>query len=133
MYIEYLKVQPTIFPYDILKAAINNFQEKLGEDQFGIVYKGKLREQDVAVKKVLETTTHNLEEFINEVALITNVSKHKNLVKFLGCCYTTSSERFLVYEYVENNDLHETLFNDFSLYQTSHAISTIKFFDDMNA
>ncbi|CAK9214543.1 unnamed protein product [Sphagnum troendelagicum] len=44
---------------------------------------GKLREQDVAVKKVLETTTHNLEEFINEVALITNVSKHKNLVKFL--------------------------------------------------
>ncbi|CAK9870646.1 unnamed protein product [Sphagnum jensenii] len=128
-----LIVQPTIFPYDILKATIKNFQEKLGEGQFGIVYKGKLHEQDVAVKKVLETNTHNLEEFINEVTLIPNVSEHKNLVKFLGCCYTTSSERFLVCEYVENNDLHETLFNDFSLYQTSHAISTTKTLDDMNA
>ncbi|KAH8944683.1 hypothetical protein BDL97_13G125800 [Sphagnum fallax] len=106
-----LEVQPTIFPYNILKAATNNFQEKLGEGQFGIVYKGKLHEQDVAVKKVLETTTQNLAEFINEVALITNVPEHKNLVKFLGCCYTISNERFLVYEYVENNDLHETLFN----------------------
>ncbi|KAH8969392.1 hypothetical protein BDL97_02G031200, partial [Sphagnum fallax] len=64
-----LKVQPTIFPYDILRVATNNFQEKLGEGQFGIVYKGKLHEQDVEVKKILETTTHNLEEFINEVAL----------------------------------------------------------------
>jgi serine/threonine protein kinase len=87
----------------------------------------------VAVKKVLETTTQNLGEFINEVALITDVPEHKNLVKFLGCCYTISNERFLVYEYVENNDLHETLFSEFSLYQTSHAISTTKFLDDMNA
>jgi hypothetical protein len=29
--------------------------------------------------------------------------------------------------------LHETLFSEFSLYQTSHAISTTKFLDDMNA
>jgi hypothetical protein len=33
------EVQPTIFPYDTLKAATNNFQEILGEGHFGIVYK----------------------------------------------------------------------------------------------
>jgi serine/threonine protein kinase len=75
----------------------------------------------VAVKKMLETTTH-IEEFINEVALITNVPDHQNLVKFLGCCYTISSERFLVYEYVENKDLYEALFSEFSFYLTPHAI-----------
>ncbi|CAM6029918.1 unnamed protein product [Sphagnum balticum] len=119
------EVKPTIFPYDILKAATNNFREKLGEGHFGSVYKGRLHEQDVAVKKVLETTTHNLGEFINEVALITNVPEHQNLVTFLGCCYTISSERFLVYEYVENNDLYEALFNG----EGEHILSWSKRFD----
>ncbi|CAM6078987.1 unnamed protein product [Sphagnum tenellum] len=106
-----LGVRPTIFRYKELKAATNNFEEKLGGGQFGHVYKGRLHEQDVAVKKILKTNTHNLGEFINEVALMTNVPEHQNLVKFFGCCYTLTGKRFLVYEYVENNDLYEALFN----------------------
>ncbi len=76
----------------------------------------------MVVKKIKEATTQNLMEFINEVAHISHVPVHENLVKFLSCCFTISSERFLVYEYVENNDLHERLFGEFSFYLTSHAI-----------
>ncbi len=76
----------------------------------------------MAVKEILKTNTHNLGEFINEVALMTDVPEHQNLVKFFGCCYTLTGKSFLVYEYVENNDLHEALFSEFSLYLTPHAI-----------
>jgi serine/threonine protein kinase len=76
----------------------------------------------VAVKKLLGTSTHSLRDFIDEVAVITNVPEHQNLVQFLGCCYTRSSERFLVYEYVENKDLHKALFSEFSFYLTPRII-----------
>jgi hypothetical protein len=66
----------------------------------------------VAVKQLFKKNQQNIDEFINEVISISGV-KHPNLVKLKGCCITTSSKRLLVYEYVENNDLSETLFGEF--------------------
>lgn len=48
-----------------------------------------------------------LAEFCNEVVLITGM-RHRNLVKLKGCCLH-ETQRFLVYEYVENYDLQQAL------------------------
>ncbi|CAK9866644.1 unnamed protein product [Sphagnum jensenii] len=105
------EVQPTIFAYNELKVATRDFHPdtKLGEGAYGVVYKGTFQGNQVAVKQLFKKSQHNIDEFINEVISISGV-KHQNLVKLKGCCITASSKRLLVYEYVENNDLAETLF-----------------------
>ncbi len=64
------------------------------------------------MKKLLKNNQQDIDEFINKVVVI-NGMKHKNLVKLKGCCITASSKQLLVYEYVENNDLTQTLFGEF--------------------
>jgi hypothetical protein len=67
---------------------------------------------EVAVKQFFNESQQSIDEFLNEIVLITGV-KHRNLVKLKGCCITTSKKRLLVYEYVENNDLEQALFGEF--------------------
>ncbi|KAH9544893.1 hypothetical protein CY35_12G019700 [Sphagnum magellanicum] len=105
-------VQPTIFSYSELRAATKDFHPnmKLGQGSYGVVYKGIFpNKNEVAVKQLFNESQQSIDEFLNEIVLITGV-KHRNLVKLKGCCITTSKKRFLVYEYVENNDLEEALF-----------------------
>ncbi|CAM6038039.1 unnamed protein product [Sphagnum compactum] len=105
-------VQPTIFSYSELRAATKDFHPdmKLGQGSYGVVYKGIFpNKNEVAVKQLFNESQQSIDEFLNEIVLITGV-KHRNLVKLKGCCITTSKKRLLVYEYVENNDLEETLF-----------------------
>ncbi|CAM6059965.1 unnamed protein product [Sphagnum tenellum] len=87
---------------------------KIGQGSFGVVYKGVLQDQsEIAVKQLLTNLQQGIEDFLNEVVLITNV-KHKNLVKFKGCCVTGGGayKRLLVYEFVDNNNLAETNFEN---------------------
>lgn len=59
---------------------------------------------EVAVKQLNMGVQHSaLDDFLNEVFLLSAV-KHKNLVKLKGCCLR-ETQRLLVYEFVENNDL----------------------------
>jgi hypothetical protein len=70
---------------------------------------------EIAVKHLLTNSQQNIDEFLNEVVLITNV-KHKNLVKLKGCCLMGgggANKRLLVYEFVDNNNLAETIFGKF--------------------
>ncbi|CAK9236404.1 unnamed protein product [Sphagnum troendelagicum] len=105
------EVQPTIFGYNELKVATRDFHPtmKLGEGSFGVVYKGILANGiEVAIKQLLIKSQQNIDEFLNEVVIITGV-KHRNLVKLKGCCLR-DNKRLLVYEYLENGDLAKVLF-----------------------
>ncbi len=58
--------------------------------------------------KHMRNSPKGFAEFLNEIKAITGIS-HKNLVKLKGYC-VQDDKVILVYEYVENKDLHEALF-----------------------
>ncbi|PNY15505.1 receptor-like serine/threonine-protein kinase SD1-8-like protein [Trifolium pratense] len=106
-----------MFDFNTITIATNNFVEanKLGEGGFGIVYRGRLiEEQEIAVKRLSKTTGKGVEEFKNEVKLIAKL-QHRNLVRLLGCCID-KDEKPLVYEYTENRSLDSILFSRGLLY-----------------
>jgi serine/threonine protein kinase len=112
------RAQCMIFDLPTLQEATENFSEnnKLGEGGFGSVYKGVLSDgQEVAVKKLLGTSGHGLDQLHNEVLLLAEL-QHKNLVRLHGFCLH-QGETLLVYEYIKNGSLDNFLFGNF----TSHS------------
>ncbi|KAG6755929.1 hypothetical protein POTOM_039337 [Populus tomentosa] len=101
-----------LFKLQILETATNNFDisKKLGQGGFGAVYRGKLPDgQEIAVKRLSKTSGQGLEEFMNEVVVISKL-QHRNLVRLLGCC-VEGEEMMLVYEYLPNKSLDAFLFD----------------------
>ncbi|XP_059661969.1 G-type lectin S-receptor-like serine/threonine-protein kinase At1g11330 isoform X2 [Cornus florida] len=94
-----------------IAAATDNFSiaNKLGEGGFGPVYKGKLPSgQELAVKRLSKSSGQGIEEFKNEVVLISKL-QHRNLVKLVGFCIE-GEEKMLVYEFMPNSSLDAFLF-----------------------
>ncbi|KAF0919948.1 hypothetical protein E2562_032360 [Oryza meyeriana var. granulata] len=93
------------FGYDELAAATDGFSESnlLGQGGFGQVYKGTVRGQEVAIKKLRSGSGQGEREFRAEVEIISRVH-HKNLVSLVGYCIY-GEQRLLVYEYVPNKTL----------------------------
>nr|XP_023928161.1 G-type lectin S-receptor-like serine/threonine-protein kinase At1g11330 [Quercus suber] len=101
-----------LFDFEKLASATNNFHQsnKLGQGGFGPVYWGKLIDgQEIAVKRLSKTSGQGLEEFMNEVVVISKL-QHRNLVKLLGGC-VEREERMLIYEYMPNKSLDAFLFD----------------------
>ncbi|XP_028097026.1 G-type lectin S-receptor-like serine/threonine-protein kinase At4g27290 [Camellia sinensis] len=98
--------------FSTIEIATEYFSEKnkIGQGGYGPVYKGQLvNGQEIAVKRLSSSSRQGLEEFKNEVILISRL-QHCNLVRLLGCCMQRN-ERILIYEYLPNNSLDFFLFD----------------------
>lgn len=100
-----------VFTYEELEEATDNFDssKELGDGGFGRVYYGKLRDgRVVAVKRLYENNFKRVEQFINEVEILTRL-RHQNLVTLYGCTSRRSRELLLVYEYIPNGTVADHL------------------------
>ncbi|KAI3459637.1 hypothetical protein Pfo_016300 [Paulownia fortunei] len=101
-----------LFRFEMLSKATGNFDSihMLGQGGFGPVYKGKLpNRQEIAVKRLARSSNQGLEEFMNEVEVISKL-QHRNLVRLISCC-VEGEEKMLVYEYMSNRSLDAYIFD----------------------
>ncbi|XP_062110938.1 G-type lectin S-receptor-like serine/threonine-protein kinase RKS1 [Humulus lupulus] len=101
-----------LFDLNTIAAATDNFSidNKLGQGGFGSVYKGMLSDgKEIAVKRLSKNSGQGIEEFKNEVLLISKL-QHRNLVRVLGCCIQ-GVEKMLIYEYLPNKSLDVFIFD----------------------
>ena len=131
------------FKYETLEKATDYFSpsRKIGQGGAGSVFKGTLPNgKTVAVKRSKVNTSQWVDEFFNEVNLISGI-QHKNLVALLGCSIE-GPVSLLIYDYVPNRSLDQFLFGKFfSLYfsnsflkpANSNMVVIIQYFWPINA
>ncbi|CAN1287507.1 Wall-associated receptor kinase-like 2 [Linum perenne] len=87
-----------LFTEEELKRATDNYNQSrfLGQGGFGTV-------TIVAVKKSKNIDKTQIQQFINEVVILSQIN-HRHIVKLLGCCLETELP-LLVYEFIPNGTI----------------------------
>ncbi|KAL1328974.1 U-box domain-containing protein 33 isoform X1 [Arachis ipaensis] len=95
------------FSFAEIKEATNNFSpsQKIGEGGYGSIYKGILRQTEVAVKMLSPDSKQGPKEFQQEVEVLSKL-RHPNLITLIGTCPESWT---LVYEYLSNGSLEDRL------------------------
>ncbi|CAD6236845.1 unnamed protein product [Miscanthus lutarioriparius] len=98
--------KPIVFTYEEILTSTDSFSDAnlLGHGTYGSVYYGVLRDQEVAIKRMMATKT---KEFIVEMKVLCKVH-HASLVELIGYA-ASKDELFLVYEYSQNGSLKNHL------------------------
>ncbi|XP_074320076.1 wall-associated receptor kinase 3-like [Silene latifolia] len=99
-----------IFTTQDLEIATDKYNEMniIGRGGYGIVYKGIIpNNQLVAIKRSLKVDPGQVEQFINEILILSQIN-NRNVVRLLGCCLETEVP-LLVYEYINNGTLYDHL------------------------
>ena len=82
---DYGAQKPFRYSYADVKRITNNFKDKLGQEGYETVYKGKLSNKIFVAVKILDDFKGNGEVFINEVGTMSTIH-HVNVVRLLGLC-----------------------------------------------
>ncbi|KAL6638385.1 hypothetical protein ACP70R_023880 [Stipagrostis hirtigluma subsp. patula] len=101
---------PKRYTYSEVKRMTKSFAHKLGQGGFGTVYRGNLTDGCEIAVKMLKDTEDDGQDFMNEVASISQTS-HVNVVTLLGFCLQ-GSKRALIYEYMPNGTLEKFTFGN---------------------
>lgn len=107
-----------MFTKEELDKATNNYHmDGILHKQFNyVLYRGTHDDRDISVKKFVATSSDQIikEWCINEIAVVSQMSKHNNIIKFFGCCLETEIPT-LVFEFAGNGNLSELIFDDHRL------------------
>ncbi|XP_059075464.1 U-box domain-containing protein 33-like [Cryptomeria japonica] len=90
-----------------IKAATCDFSNdfKLGEKDYGIMYRGEIRQIAVAVKILKENGFQFRRDFESEIDIFKDI-RHPHLIRIVGAC---SEQDCIIYEYMSNGSLADHL------------------------
>ncbi|XP_028803888.1 rust resistance kinase Lr10-like [Neltuma alba] len=102
---DYKALRPARYSYADIKRITNQFRDELGQGAYGTVFKGKLSNEIQVAVKLLNTSTGNGQEFINEMETMCQIH-HVNVARLVGYC-ADGFKRALVYEFLPNSSLQK--------------------------
>jgi len=104
---DYKALKPARYTYADIKRITNQFKEELGQGAFGSVFKGKLSNEVQVAVKVLNNSTGNGQEFINEMEAMCQIH-HVNVARLVGFC-ADGHRRALVYDFLPKGSYRQLM------------------------